>query len=226
MFKIPSGNSNNFKIANIMDITDPSSSSRVWSIKELMDAINDGTFSNSIGYSNVHWRDISGNITTVDNVPETLPVFLCPTAVKASSNIISRSYDDMNGDFQDWPLAHKVKLIWQFDATSDHHVYNSTTHQYTRTPAVTLISNLMNGYIFPSIQKWKTRVFFISGWVHGYGDRWGVFYLGTPTNFQSEGVRAGSTNYAANAKFELHWIEVGDESTHIQSLAEAFNFNS
>lgn len=147
---------------------------------------------------------------------------ICPTSVKASSNIISRSFDDMNGDFQDWPIAHKAKINWIFEAEGDTLVANSQG-QVIRTAAAGLVSNFINGYIFTKIKQYKSRVFLIAGWAPGYGKCWGKFYLGTPTNFNSEGVSEFIRNTSSSVKFELHWIEVGDSSTHIQSISDTVN---
>lgn len=156
-----------------------------------------------------YWKDLSADYS------------IAPTSVKASSNIVSISRNDIYGNFHDWPLAHKAKIIWTFDAESDK-VVTSGGHQ-TVTHASTLVSNFINGYIFNEIKTRKSRVFDISGWVPGYGYCKGRFYLGTPTNFQSDGVNSNVKYLGASTKFELHWIEVGDSSTHIQSVADISN---
>lgn len=123
---------------------------------------------------------------------------VCPTAVQASSNVISRSWNNIQGDFVDHLIAHKAKIIWEFDATVGTSGLES-----------------LWSYLSTAIKTYKTRFFWISGWMPGFGFKKGLFYLGTPTNFNAEGVDAGNKYKAASNKFELHWIEKGDSSTRI-----------
>lgn len=169
--------------------------------------VGDAEAASATGYSTIPWKVLDTEY------------HVCPTSVKASSNIISRSFDDMNGDFQDWPIANKTKINWVFDAESDIAIVNNLG-QVVRTPAADLVNVFISSYIFTKINQYKSRMFYIAGWAPGYGKCWGKFYLGTPTNFNSEGVSQSIKNTGASVKFELHWIEVGDATTHIQSILD------
>lgn len=127
-----------------------------------------------------------------------IPVY--PTQVHVGSNLISRSWNNVAGDFIDMPIAEKLKIQWKFEGAS-------------ATVARQLFKELIRDEIYASTGSVKSRLFEINTWAPGLGWVKGTFYLGTPTEFDSEGVASGNEGAAAN--FELHWIEVGDNSTHL-----------
>ena len=133
-----------------------------------------------------------------------LPIY--PTKVTGSDNVISRSWNDVYGNFVDTLIAAKLKVNWIFEGER----------------AATAAENFFYGYIRKYYKKLgsdtsqstehKTRRFKIRTWCPGMGFVEALCYLGTPTTFDSEGV-AGTRG--ASTRFELHWIEIGDSTTYI-----------
>ena len=124
-----------------------------------------------------------------------IPVY--PTSVVCSDNLISKSWNNMYGEFVDIPVNLKAKVNWIFDIIPDRNngivssgldvLYNSMIRQY-------IINN-------------KSRFFEINTYFPGVGFISGTFYLGTPTTFTSKDTYgpSGKVNYW---QVELHWIEV------------------
>lgn len=131
-----------------------------------------------------------------------------PTKVRCSHNLISFSYNDIFADMHDLPIAQKAKIIWKFDATE----------------SIEDLDRFITVQIYNKIVTYKSRVFNIKSWVPGFGYVQAKCYLGSPTNFDAEGVmgsKSGSKTYkAASGIFELHWIELGDSTTHLNSLSD------
>lgn len=118
-----------------------------------------------------------------------LPKSAYPTSVKPSHNLVSRSWNNMYGNFKDIPVNSKLKINWIFD-----YVYESDLEKVW-------------GYIYNKILTQKSRFFDIVTYFPGIGFVEGTFYLGTPTNFTSKDTQCndGSANWWS---MELHWIEV------------------
>lgn len=127
-----------------------------------------------------------------------------PTGVSASHNVVSISYNNIKGHFNDIPLAQKMKIIWKFDAATNF----------------TELENIM-AKVKNNLLAHGTRYYFIKTWCPGFGWVQGWFYLGTPTNFDTEGVLGKATGLnagqPASPKFEMHWIEAGDSTTDIHN---------
>lgn len=146
-------------------------------------------------------QGVFGNANNI--VPSQLTEIPCyPTNVSASSNIVSKSFNDLTADFYDIPISNKLKVIWKFEGVEV-------------SKALALINDLIFGRI-KGDYTFKTRKFAINTWTPLYGWVKGYFYLGTPTQFDMEGVAAN--NEGATIDFELHWIEVGDPTTHLNAI--------
>lgn len=122
-----------------------------------------------------------------------IPENLYPSSVSAGHNLVSRSWNNAYGVFKDIPIANKIKINWKFDAgiASDVciFVYNN------------IIKKIATG----------SRFFRVNTWAPGYGWIYADCYLGTPTQFETDGV--GKYGEAASISYELHWIEIGDDTT-------------
>ena len=122
-----------------------------------------------------------------------LPLRAFPTGIQLSSNLVSKSWNNMKGQFQDILVNHKLKFNWVFDAIS------------------TADLEAMMSYIFSKIENIgnATRFFTLNGYFPGRGWLETLVYLGTPTNFSSIGPneyqKYGQPGWW---KCELHWIEV------------------
>jgi hypothetical protein len=136
--------------------------------------------SNIAKYTIKHVKD-SGN-------PVEIPVY--PSSIVPSHNLISKSWNNMYGQFQDVPVNIKLKINWVFDAISESD-----------------LEQLYNNLIYNKILTYKSRFFEINTYFPGVGFISGTFYLGTPTNFKSLGTHSndGSVKWFS---LELHWIEV------------------
>lgn len=125
-----------------------------------------------------------------------------PTGVSMSQNIVSLSWNEINGHFNDIPMANKAKIVWRFEAAENF----------------SEVENIMSK-VYYNLKTYGTRFYKIKTWLPGLGWQYGYFYLGTPLNIDSEGVRpkeAGvSAGTAAIPKFEMHWIEIGDSTTDL-----------
>lgn len=117
-----------------------------------------------------------------------IPVY--PTSVVPSHNLVTKSWNDMNGVFKDIPINSKLKINWVFDMISEDD-----------------LETIWGNMIYNKIINSKSRVFVINTYFPGLGYVEGNFYLGTPTSFDSKDwvCRKGKVNYF---KLELHWIEV------------------
>lgn len=120
--------------------------------------------------------------------PVEIPVY--PSSVVPSHNLISKSWNNMYGEFQDVPVNIKCKVNWVFDAISEDE-----------------LEQLYRNLIYTKIETYKSRFFVINTFFPGLGFISGTFYLGTPTNFKSLGANSndGSVKWFS---LELHWIEV------------------
>lgn len=117
-----------------------------------------------------------------------IPVY--PTSVVPSHNLVTKSWNDMNGVFKDIPINSKLKINWVFDMISEDD-----------------LETIWGSMIYNKIINSKSRIFVINTYFPGLGYVQGNFYLGTPTNFDSKDwvCKKGKVNYF---KLELHWIEV------------------
>lgn len=117
-----------------------------------------------------------------------IPVY--PTSVVPSDNLVSKSWNDMNGVFKDIPVNLKAKVNWVFDVVSDKDLE-------------ILYGQMIRQRIIDS----KSRFFSINTKFPGVGYISGTFYLGTPTTFTSLDWQSdcGDVNFW---RVELHWIEV------------------
>lgn len=138
------------------------------------------TTSNIHKYTIRHANEAVG--TEVD-----IPVY--PTSVTPSHNLVSKSWNNMWGEFQDIPVNKKVKIIWAYDVLSEDNMLAFYINQ-----------------IDAKIELYKTRFFIINFYFPGRGYVKGKFYLGTPTTFKSlGGGENGKPNFWSG---EIHWIEV------------------
>lgn len=117
-----------------------------------------------------------------------IPVY--PTSVVPSHNLVTKSWNDMNGVFKDIPINSKLKINWVFDMISEDD-----------------LETIWGNMIYNKIINSKSRIFVINTYFPGLGYVEGNFYLGTPTSFDSKDwmCSKGKVNYF---KLELHWIEV------------------
>lgn len=113
-----------------------------------------------------------------------------PTSVSPSHNLVSKSWNDMFGQFKDIPINSKLKINWVFDYITDED-----------------LTILWRNMIYNKLINQKTRFFEINTAFPGLGFIKGTFYLGTPTNFQSKDWQSNSGR-ANWYQCELHWIEV------------------
>lgn len=138
---------------------------------------------------------VASNITkyTINGVE--IPVY--PTSVVCSDNLVSKSWNNMYGEFVDIPVNLKAKVNWVFDIVNDGNngIYSSGLD--------VLYNNMIRQYIIDN----KSRFFEINTYFPGVGFISGTFYLGTPTTFTSKDTYgpSGKINYW---QVELHWIEV------------------
>lgn len=117
-----------------------------------------------------------------------IPVY--PSSVVPSHNLISKSWNDMNGVFKDVPVNSKLKVNWIFECISEED-----------------LQRIWKEMIYDKIITTKSRFFTINTHFPGLGFVSGTFYLGTPSNFKSLDTQSncGAVNYYS---LELHWIEV------------------
>lgn len=117
-----------------------------------------------------------------------IPVY--PSSVVPSDNLVSKSWNNMYGVFQDLPVNLKYKINWVYDAIQEKDLE-------------VLYGTMMRKKI---LEK-KSRFFDINTFFPGVGFIRGTFYLGAPISFQSLDWQTpnGSINWF---KVEFHWIEV------------------
>lgn len=138
------------------------------------------------------------NVYSIDGV--TLAKY--PSQVVPSYNVVSRSWEDMWGQFHDIPINNKLKINMIWDCVSAEDIYaiygriilNKLLNQGSRIFEVNTF--------FPGMPLWDA---------HGQLEAANGFimmnaYLGTPTQFTSLGSSSkdGSVKYW---KMELHFIE-------------------
>lgn len=123
---------------------------------------------------------------TIDGVE--IPVY--PTSVAPSHNLVSKSWNDMNGVFKDIPVNSKLKINWVFDFISEND-----------------LNTLWGSMIYNKIINTKSRFFDINTYFPGLGFIKGKFYLGTPVSFTSKDYY-GPRGKVNIWQCELHWIEV------------------
>ena len=127
--------------------------------------------------------------------PETrrfIPAY--PTSLSPSHNLVSKSWNDMNGVFHDIPVNSKLKINWVFDVICEEAV------EY-------IFGTLIMNKILGSSNNNPSRFFLINTYYPGLGWIERNMYLGTPTNFSSLGAHAGH-GMIKYWKMELHWIDV------------------
>ena len=121
---------------------------------------------------------------TIDGIE--IPVY--PSSISPSHNLVSKSWNDMNGVFKDIPINSKLKINWIFDYITESDL------------------ETLWGQIYNKITEKKSRFFEINTYFPGLGFVSGTFYLGTPTSFSSKDWgKSGVVNWFS---CELHWIEV------------------
>ena len=132
-----------------------------------------------------------------------IPVY--PTSVVPSDNLVSKSWNDMNGVFRDIPVNLKAKVNWVFDVISEKD-----------------LEVLYGKMIREKIIKSKSRFFDINTFFPGVGFIKGKFYLGAPVNFNSKDWQTnnGTVNYW---QVELHWIEVDGIKLNSPTVTEPVN---
>lgn len=125
-----------------------------------------------------------------------IPVY--PTSVVCSDNLISKSWNNMYGEFVDIPVNLKTKVNWIFDIVNDN-----SNNEFGNGALDELYNNMIRQYIINN----KSRFFEINTYFPGVGFISGTYYLGTPTTFTSKDTydNSGKVNYW---QVELHWIEV------------------
>ena len=117
-----------------------------------------------------------------------IPVY--PTSVVPSDNLISKSWNNMYGEFIDIPVNLKVKINWIYDVIKSDDL------------------NILYGELIRNkIIQYKSRFFVVNTYFPGVGFIKGTFYLGTPTNFKSLGGYNGKGKVGLYTG-EIHWIEV------------------
>lgn len=135
--------------------------------------------------SNIHKYTIKHINDSGD--PQEIPCY--PTSVTPSDNLVSKSWNNMWGEFIDIPVNLKTKIIWKFDVISEADM-----------------NTLYGSLIRNKITQYKNRFFYINSYFPGVGFIRGKYYLGTPTSFNSlYGIGDGSVKYFSG---EIHWIEV------------------
>lgn len=128
------------------------------------------------------------HINDAEGTEEIIPVY--PTGLKCDTNIISKSWNNMFGEFQDIIVNSKLKVSWIYDCISESECFS-----------------LWRDLIYKKILQYKSRYFVINTYCTGLGYVKGTFYLGTPSSFTVIGGyrNDGSAEFY---KGELHWIEV------------------
>ena len=124
-----------------------------------------------------------------------IPIY--PTSVVCSDNLVSKSWNNMYGEFVDIPVNLKTKVNWVFDIIADG------GNDLNSSGLDVLYNNMIRQYIINN----KSRFFEINTYFPGVGFIAGTYYLGTPTTFTSKDYYGpnGKVNYW---QVELHWIEV------------------
>lgn len=117
-----------------------------------------------------------------------IPVY--PSSVTVSDNLVSKSWNNMYGEFQDIPVNLKIKVNWIFDYINNND-YETLYGQMIRA----------------AILEKKSRYFELNTFFPGVGFVKGTFYLGTPTTFNSKDWMT-SNGKPTWWQGELHWIEV------------------
>lgn len=137
--------------------------------------------------SNIQKYTIKHSLSTGTDLE--VPVKAYPTSVVASDNLVSKSWNNMYGEFKDIPVNLKTKIIWKFDAISEENL--------------AVYTNLIRLKILQT----KNRFFYINTFFPGVGYVYGLYYLGTPTTFTSldSGGSKGDIKWFSG---EIHWIEV------------------
>jgi hypothetical protein len=137
--------------------------------------------------SNIQKYTIKHSLSTGADLE--VPEKAYPTSVVASDNLVSKSWNNMYGEFKDIPVNLKTKIIWKFDAIREDFLEE------------------MYGKMRADILQYKSRFFYINTFFPGVGYVKGLYYLGTPTTFNSldAGGFKGSIKWFSG---EIHWIEV------------------
>jgi hypothetical protein len=130
---------------------------------------------------------------TIKHVKDTgsaveIPVY--PSSITCSDNLISKSWNNMYGEFKDIPVNLKMKINWIFDCQDED-----------------TLKAWYNEKIRKKIIEHKSRFFTLNAYFDGVGFIVGTFYLGTPNTFNSLGGHKNNGE-VSHSKYELHWIEV------------------
>lgn len=113
---------------------------------------------------------------------------VAPNRLVCSNNIVSRSYEDANAIFRDMLIREKRVVKW---------VYSNISKSEFQLIFDTVWNN--------KIRKIGSRMFNITSDYPGEGSITSVFYLGTPTNFES--IKSTKINGVEVWSLEMEWIE-------------------
>lgn len=113
---------------------------------------------------------------------------VAPNKLGCGDNVVSRSYRDANGIFRDKLISRQRTVRWGYE--------DLTKAQFQA------IYNI----VWTKIKTQGTRYFNITTQFPGEGDITSVFYLGTPTNFDS--ILGTKANGIERWKVDLEWVEV------------------
>lgn len=125
-----------------------------------------------------------------------IPVY--PTSVVCSDNLVSKSWNNMYGEFVDIPVNLKTKVNWIFDIVPD-----SSNNELDTSGLEVLYNQMIRQYIINN----KSRFFELNTYFPGVGFISGTYYLGTPTTFTSKDAY-GPNGKVSYWQVEIHWIEV------------------
>lgn len=111
-----------------------------------------------------------------------------PMSVEFSDNIISRSWNNFKGQFQDKLVNTKMKIKWNWDFLDD-----------------AALDDIYGG-IEAAIEANKSRTFYVRSYIPGRGYKEFIAYLGTPVTIKSKGTK--SDGKPVGWSLSLDWIEV------------------
>ena len=155
------------------------------------------------------WSVGTPDVYKIDNIslnPEKYYGSAYPTSVSPSHNLVTKSWNNMYGNFVDIPINSKLKVNWIFDCISLDQINSIMGYILNKIRGVGRSD--VNADELPKY----TRFFNVNTYYPGLGWITSLFYLGTPTNFSSISSNNG-THFGRPEwwKMELHWIEVYGE---------------
>lgn len=137
---------------------------------------------------------------TSDSTIITLTGSLLPTNVESQDNTTSISYNTVLGDFVDFPIALKRKVMMTWDILSDTQV---DTLYYNGLLARVKANKRRFFKIDVLPTSGDTKAIELAKKIQSISAN-GIFYLGTPVSFKRIGENGGVTFYSG----ELHFIQV------------------